>query len=207
MSRHLLPTAALLGLVSANANATTIPTNPTYTASTNIPAPVGSTGLGTFNPIGSPTGVGGIGDPTTGVGGPVSFNAPFAGTLTMTVTDGEFALAGSQYQAFVNGVSLGFTPVVPLEGSTHTFGQFTVAIPAGPNNFDINDVLASYVGQDWPPPPSSPTGTVGASFFPTGVAVTLDEELPSAVPEPASLGLIGTWLLGLQLFWRRRQTG
>ena len=100
MSRHLLPTAALLGLVSANANATTIPTNPTYTASTNIPAPVGSTGLGTFNPIGSPTGVGGIGDPTTGVGGPVSFNAPFAGTLTMTVTDGEFALAGQSVPGF-----------------------------------------------------------------------------------------------------------
>jgi hypothetical protein len=207
MSKHLLPTAALLGLVSANANATTVVLLPptTYLATTNIPAPPGSTGLGPFNPIGSPTGVGGISDPSTGVGGPFGFTAPVAGILKMSVAAAPFTLVGSVFQAFVDGVSPPpfFTLPVPLGGPTPSSGTFTVPISAGAHTFDVNDQLVSWVGTTTPP--YGPAGSsVGASLFPTGVVVGLIEEIPSAIPEPTSLGLIGAWLLGLRLFRRGR---
>ncbi len=188
MSKHLLPTAALLGLVSANANAATLPLATTVTASTANPSPAGSSGLGPFGAVG-------------GIGGPISFIAPSAGILTMTVADEPFSLVGDVFEAFVNGVSLGFTSAVPLFGPTPSSGTFTVAVPAGANTFDVNDQLLSYIG--FPGPYGG--GTVGASFSPAGLTVALSEEVPSAVPEPASLGLGGSWLLGLGLIWRRRR--
>ena len=207
MNKHLLPGAALMGLVSGGAGAATIGTFP-VTASTANPAPAGSTGvnggpLGPFNPIGSPTGIGGI-------GGPISFTAPFAGTLVMKVgpqvlDEMPVGFTGEVYQAFVDGASLGLTSQGPLFGPDFSTGTFTASIPAGTNTFDINDQLLSYIGQ--PPPYGSDVSTVTqvpSSFSPGSLMVTLDE-LPSAVPEPSTLALFGTWLLGLGFLLRWRK--
>jgi hypothetical protein len=207
MNRNLLPGAALMSLVSGGANAATVPIESvTETASAANPAPLGSIGLGTYNPLGSPTGVGGI-------NGPIDFTAPFAGTLVMTVgpfeVDGApVGFAGAVYQAFVNGASLGFTKPVPLFGTNFSTGTFTVSVPAGTNNFNINDQLISYIGQT-PPHGSAATSvtTVPMGFSSNTLTVTLAEELPSAVPEPRTLALLGAWLLGLSFLWRQRKAG
>ena len=193
MNSHLLPGAALLGLVSGVANAAPTPIG-TFNelASASNPAPAGSTGLGPGGAVG-------------GIGGPIDFTAPFAGTLIMTVKPtGTFA-AGDVYQAFVDGHSLGFTTPVPLFGTQFTSGTFTTPIPQGLNNFDINDQVFSYLGFQAPYGPANTT--VPASFSPGGVTITLAEELPSAVPEPSSLAVLGAWFVGLAMFWRRRKLG
>ena len=198
MNSHLLPGAALLGLVSGVANAAPTPIGTfNEVASASNPAPAGSTGLGPGGAVG-------------GIGGPIDFTAPFAGTLIMTVQQPttEFA-AGDVYQAFVDGHSLGFTAGVPLFGTQFSSGTFTTPISQGLHNFDINDQILSYLGFPSPygsalPPPNN---TVPASFSPNGVTVPLAEELPSAVPEPGSLALFGAWLVGLAMFWRRGKLG
>jgi hypothetical protein len=203
MNKYLLPGAALMSLVSGGAGAapTPIGTFSSRSASTANPAPAGSTGLGPFNPILSPTGIG-------GVAGPVAFTAPFTGTLIMKVEPSVGKFAGDVYQAFVNGASLGFTPQVPLFGPNVSVGTFTTPVSAGPNNFDINDQLLSYIGQ--PPPFGNSASTVTAvpaSFSPGGVIVTLSETMPEAIPEPRSLAAFMIGLLGLCFCWRRYKTG
>lgn len=196
--KHLLPGAALLSLVGGSVGAVTIGTF-NKVASTATPSPVGSTGLGPFNPIGSPTGVGGMD------GGPVTFTAPFAGTLTMQVDD--IAEGGDVYQAFVNGASLGFTSPVPInpDGTFLSSGTFTTPVPAGPNTFDINDQILSYIGFPSPYPPGNTGPAVPASYNPAGFLVTLSEEPFEAVPEPGVFALLASWLLGFGLFARLRQ--
>src|SRR5487761_1730632 len=105
MNSHLLPGAALLGLVSGVANAAPTPIGTfNEVASATNPAPAGSTGLGPGGAVG-------------GIGGPIDFTAPFAGTLIMTVKPTGTFTAGDVYQAFVDGNSLGFTTPVPLFGT------------------------------------------------------------------------------------------
>jgi hypothetical protein len=191
--KHLLPGAALLSLVGGSVGAFTIGTF-NKVASTATPSPVGSTGL---NPMGPA--VGGMD------GGPVTFTAPFAGLLTMQVDD--IAEGGDVYQAFVNGASLGFTSPVPInpDGTFLSSGTFTVPIPAGPNNFDINDQILSYIGFPSPYPPGNTGPAVPASYNPAGFLVTLSEEPFEAVPEPGVFALFASWLLGLGLIARLRQ--
>lgn len=190
-SKHLLPGAALLSLVSGPASATLIGTFVEIVSSA-VPAPSGSTGLNPSNPHG-----GGM------ESGPVTFTAPFDGTLTMQVAD--LVQQGDVYQAFVNGHSLGFTDPVPLdtEGTNLSTGTFTTHVSAGPNTFNLNDQLLSYIGF------SSPYGSIPAgvdvpgSYSPGSVSVTLSEQ-PGTVttPEPGTLAVFGSWLLGLGLLRR-----
>lgn len=210
MNKYLLPGAALMGLVTGNARGATCTIDPgsppcsftNLTASASSPAPPNSTGLGTYNPIMSTTGVGGI-------GGPVGFTVSHAGTLVMTVgpltVNGmPVGFPGDVYQAFVDGNSLGFTKGVPLGGSQFSSGTFTTPVSAGANTFDINDQILSYIGQISPYGPT--TTAVPSSISPDSLMVTLSE-LPSAVPEPTSLALLAAWLTGVALFWRRRKLG
>lgn len=193
-SKHLLPGAALLSLVSGPASATVIGTL-LETVSSAVPAPSGSTGLNPSNPHG-----GGM------ESGPVTFTAPFDGTLTMVVAD--LVQQGDVYQAFVNGHSLGFTESVPLitdfDAITNlSTGTFTTHVSAGPNTFNLNDQLLSYIGF-LSPYGSIPDGVdVPGSYSPGSVSVTLTEQ-PGTVttPEPGTLAVFGSWLLGLGLLRR-----
>lgn len=203
MNKYVLPGAALLSLVSNYARAATCtligatPCTFNEVASTANPAPAGSPGLGPLGAVG-------------GIGGPVAFTAPFAGTLVMTVNPTVVSPTmspspGSVYQAFVDGNFLGHTAEVPLFGPNLTSGTFTTPVSAGPHNFDINDQILSYIGA--PPPFGSddPTVTsVPASFNPNSVTIVLTEELPSAVAEPRSLWVLLSGLLGLGFLWARR---
>jgi PEP-CTERM motif len=194
MHKYLLPGAALMSLVSGGAGAATLIGTFSKLASTANPAPAGSTGLGPLGAVG-------------GIGGPYTFTAPFTGTLVVKVQPSIGKFGGDVYQAFVDGNSLGFTPQVPL-GMHLSVGTFTTPVSMGVNNFDVNDQLLSYIGS--PPPFGSTVAsltTVPQSFSPSGVLITLTEELPSAVPEPRSLATLAGGLLGLCFFWRRRKAG
>jgi hypothetical protein len=193
MQKHVLPGAALMSLVSGIANAAPVPIGTfTETASTSNPAPPGSTGLGPLGAVG-------------GINGPITFNAPFAGDVVMTVQPAVEAFAGDVYQAFINGVSRGFTKAVPLFGSNFTSGTFTAAVAAGTNNFNINDQLLSYIGFTPPYGSADPDiTTVPAGFSPNSVSITLDE-LPAPVPEPPSLWALLVGLLGLAFIRTRRR--
>lgn len=188
--KHLLPGAALLSLVSGPAGAVVIGTFP-LTVSTAAPSPAGSTGLGPKGPVG------GID------GGAVTFDAPFDGTLTMQVAD--LGQQGDVYQAFVDGHSLGFTKAVPLDlaGTNLSTGTFTTHVSAGPNTFDLNDQLLSYIGFASPYGSIPPGELVPGSYTPGSVSVTLSEQQSTIpTPEPGTLAVVGSWLLGFGLLRR-----
>jgi hypothetical protein len=180
-----------MSLVSGGANAGPTPIG-TFTemASTANPSPAGSTGLGPLGMVG-------------GIGPPVSFTAPFAGTLVMTVQPTVEVFAGDVYQAFVDGTSLGFTTPVPLFGTAFSTGTFTTGVSAGPNTFNINDQILSYIGFQAPYGP--PATTVPAGFSPNSVTIVLAEEIPAPMPEPSSLPLFASGLLGLGFLRHRRK--
>ena len=88
-------------------------------------------------------------------GGAQSFLAPFAGTLHLTIQD--CCLVGDVYQAFVDGLTVGYTSVVQLGGSPNSSGTFDIPITAGSHTFDVADILLQYIG--FAPPFGSADGS------------------------------------------------
>ena len=190
MNKLILFAAAVLALASSQAKADVIIGSFVPTASTGTVAPAGTTGAfgGALGPGG---GVGGMD------GGAQGFVAPFAGILHMTIED--CCLVGDVYQAFVDGLSLGYTLAEPIGGGTNSTGTFDTPVGAGAHTFDVADILLQYIGVDFP----FGGGTVPSDYTPAGFTVTLSESEP--VPEPATLALLGGGILGLGMVGRRRK--
>jgi len=183
MKVTVLLAALVLALVlagSATAGTVTLFDNIDVASSSN-PAPAGSSNLGPLGSVG-------------GIGGPISFTMPMAGVFTLTVND--LFLVGDVYQAFIDGVSQGFTSTVELGGPTNSTGSFTEYLSAGPHTYDINDVVLSYVGSADP----YGGGDVTAEYSPAHV-----EDIGVLSPEPGTFVLLGIGLLGAAGIRRRQK--
>ena len=172
-------TAVLALMLVGSASAGVLVFSDTPVASAANPAPAGSTGLGLGGAVG-------------GIGGAVGFTMPFDGLFTLTVTD--CCIVGDVYQAFIDGVSMGFTSPVAIGGPTGSSGSFTEFLFAGAHTYDINDQILSYIGFAGPY-----GGNITADFSPAGLGVT-----GTATPEPGTLALFGIGLVGAGLLRRRR---
>ena len=124
------------------------------TASTGTAAPLGTTGDTLGGPLGPLGAVGGMD------GGAQSFLAPFAGILHITIDD--CCRIGDVYQAFVDGLTVGFTSVVQLGGPSLSSGIFDIPITAGSHSFDVADILLQYIG--FAPPFGSADGSEVVEF-------------------------------------------
>jgi len=177
---------AALAFAASGANAATFNLGSfTELAASGNAAPAGS-----FDPINL------VGVTGGGIGGPIGFTSPVAGTLTVSVQD--CCLVGDVYQTFVNGTSLGYTSYVQIGGPTNSSGTFTTSIASGANNFNIDDIILNYVGA------ASPFGggTVPGNYDPAGLTVSLSV---TSVPEPATwaMMLIGFGGMGVAIRSRR----
>ncbi|HXB69763.1 MAG TPA: PEP-CTERM sorting domain-containing protein [Candidatus Acidoferrales bacterium] len=72
--------------------------------------------------------------------------------------------------------------------------------PSGPSDFQTTSIIPNYTAQyvQWQVLTAGPSGNPGASNF---------EFSGSAAPEPATLGLLGSALIGLGLLRRKRASG
>lgn len=124
--------------------------------------------------------------------GPITINVARSGTLTITVADIGFV--GDVFEVFGDGVSLGTTAPVAVDGPVNSIGTFALAVGAGAHTVDIWNFVLSFAGG------TSPFGgTVDDTFSPSDAAVTIAFD----VPEPASAVLLATAAFGL-LARRRR---
>jgi hypothetical protein len=119
----------------------------------------------------------------------IDFTAPSAGKVDVTITD--CCITGDYYKTWVDGVVVGTTPIVAVEGPTLSSGTFSALVTAGANTLQVQDLL-----------------TLPGGIFPDGTPV-----LPAgfsysiATPEPSTwaMMLLGFTGLGFAAYRRARR--
>lgn len=151
-------------------------------------------------------------NPSTGWSGYTTFFAPDgetpddwsitdSGLYTISIGITDAFLYGDYFDVFVDGALIGTTPIVAKSGTDgFSAGSFDALLVDGPHAIDFVDVLLRdyYLG----PGPVGFDGFVDAAYSPAGAYV--DISATTTVPEPATMLLLGSSLIGLAVFGRKK---
>lgn len=121
----------------------------------------------------------------SGLSGVVNFSAPSFGGVSVTVTD--CCIVGDYYSAFLDGVLIGTTPVVPINGPTLSSATFLATLGAGTSHtFSVADQTSFQL--------------------PAGLSYDI-ESAAGGVPEPTAWALMLMGMFGLGGALRANRSG
>jgi hypothetical protein len=127
-------------------------------------------------------------NPPSGLSPVIDFTSAFKTTVEVTITD--CCIVGDYYKTWVDGVDVGTTPIVVVEGPTYSSGTFAAAVTAGVNTLQVQDLLML------------PNGNFpdGSPVLPAGFSYSI------SAPEASSLAmmLIGFAGLGFAAYRKAR---